>query len=328
MKTQKLNMTTGRAAAIGAAVLALIVAGGPAANASLLIEEGFPAGGASPAAGQYQSDPDSVTGANAGVADGDSILFQGPSGAVGFNAGVVWDEMVGVGSIVYPRVLDTGLDYTDGLGNTLNTTVGAADWHRTAGGPGLKVATRATNLPTGSGNELPATAYFSALMQFTSGLTGQIELHQLNRELVFGFDASGHVQVDTQGAGDVGAPVSGTDVFAADTTHLVFGVVSDGAPDSVSIWVDPADLSDPTAGLASLTTAAFGSGWVVNPSYTIDALHLAANLVAGDQFIFDEVRVGETAADVLPFTPVPEPSTLVLAALAVLCLAARRRQRA
>ena len=328
MTTRKPGMMKGSATATAVAVSILVAICGTAANASLLIEEGFPAGGASPAAGQYQSDPDSVTGANGGVADGDSILFQGPSGAVGFNAGVVWDESVGVASFVYPRVLDTGLDYTDGLGNTLNTTTGAADWHRNTGGPSLKIATRATNLPVGAGNELPGTAYFSALMQFTPGLTGQIELHQLNREFVFGFDTSGHVQVATQGAG-VGGPVAGAGIFAANTTHLVFGLISDGAPDSVSIWVNPADLADPTAGPASLTSSAFGSGWVINSSYTIDALHLAANVGGGDQFIFDEIRVGETAADVLPFTPVPEPLTLVLTAIGMLCLFARRlRQQA
>ena len=327
MTTQELSMMKGSATMAAVAVSTLMMICGPAASASLLLEEGFPAGGASPAAGQYTSDPDSVTGANGGVADGDSILFQGPSGAVGFNAGVEWDEMVGVASFVYPRVLDTGLDYTDGLGNTLNTTVGAADWHRDTGGPSLKIATRATNLPIGAGNELPSTAYFSALMQFTPGLAGQVELHQLNREFVFGFDASGHVQVATQGAG-AGGPVAGTGVFSAATTHLVFGQISDGGSDSVSIWVNPADLADPMAGAASLTTSAFGSGWVINASYTIDALHLAATVGAGDQFIFDEVRVGETAADVLPYTPIPEPSTLILTAMGMLGLVGRRLRRA
>ena len=305
MKTQKLDMMTGRPAAVCAAILALIVVSGLAANAALLIEEGFPAGGESPAADEYQSDPDSVTGANLGVADGDSILFQGPAGAVGFDAGEVWDEMVGVAQRVYPRVLDTGLDYTDSHGRELATTVGAMDWHRdTAPGTGRKLASRNTNLPVGPGDELPEAAYFSALMQFTAGLAGHVELHQLNREFLFGFDATGRVQVATQGAGE-GGPASGTDVFAADAAHLVFGVISNGPADSVSIWVDPADLSDPMAGPASLSSAAFGSGWVVNSIYTIDALHLAADVAGGDQFIFDEVRVGETAEDVLPYPGIP-----------------------
>ena len=305
MKAQKLNMTSGRVAAVGAAILILTGTGEPAANGALLLEEGFPAGGASPAADEYASDPDSVTGANLGVADGDSILFQGPSGAVGFDAGEVWDEMVGVAQHVYPRVLDTGLDFTDTEGNELTTTEGAVDWHRdTAPGAGRKLASRITNLPVGAGNELPEVAYFSALMQFTAGLAGHVELHQLNRAFRFGFDAAGHVEVATEGAGE-GGPVSGTDVFAADTTHLVFGVISNGVADSVAIWVDPADLTDPMAGPASLASSAFGSGWVVNSIYTIDALHVAADVAGGDQFIFDEVRVGETAEDVLPYVGLP-----------------------
>ena len=303
MTTEKLNMATGRAATLGAAVLALVGFCGPAANAALLIEEGFPAGGASPAANEYKSDPASVTGANLGVADGDSILFQGPSGAVGFDEGEVWDEMVGVAQHVYPRVLDTGLNYTDSQGNVLDTTEGAVDWHRDTGATGPKLASRATNLPVGDINQLPPIGYFSALMQFTAGLAGQVELHQLNREFLFGFDAAGHVQVATQGAGE-GGPVSGADVFAADTIHLVFGRIVNGGTDSVSIWVDPADLTDPMAGPASLTSSAFGAGWVVNPIYTIDALHVSADVFESTQFIFDEIRVGETAADVLPLVPV------------------------
>ena len=301
MTTQARSRMSGTIVGLAASTLTGLC--GPAAYAVLLIEEGFPAGGASPAAGEYASDPDSLTGANGGVPDGDSILFQGPAGAAGFDASDVWDEMVGVAQHVYPRVLDAGLNYTDSRGNQLTTAGGAVDWHRdTAPGAGPKLASRNTNLPVGAGDELPEAAFFSALMQFTSGLSGQVEFHQLNRAFVFGFDAGGRVQVATQGAGE-GGPVAGVDVFAAGTTHLVFGVISNGPADSVSIWVNPADLSDPMAGAASLTSSAFGSGWVVNPSYTIDALHLTADLAGGDQYIFDEVRVGETAGDVLPYTP-------------------------
>ena len=278
--------------------LTLITLLGSAANAALLIEEGFAAGGASPAASEYQSDPASTTGKN-----NDSIVDQGPGGAVGFNAGVLWTEAVGVGSIAYPEALDTGLEYTDTEGSRLNTTAGAADWHRDTLNSSLKVTKRVTNLPVGAGSELPAVAYFSALMQFTSGLKGQIELHQLNRELIIGFDTSGHIQVAVQGSGS-GGPVAGTTVFAAGTTHLVFGQISNGSPDAISIWVDPTDMSNPMGDTVALTSSAFGSGWVVNPSYTVDALHLTANLVGGDQFIFDEIRLGETAEDVLPYTPV------------------------
>ena len=137
--------------------------------AATLIYEGFEAGGAAPGPGQYQSAPTSTNGV-----DNDSIRGQGPA-TVGFNAGDNWSGD-GVASFVYPRVLGTGLNYTDTLGNTLNTAEGAVDWHRDSSGTFTKRETRSTNLSP----QLPEQGYFSALFQFTDGAPAEIELTQHN----------------------------------------------------------------------------------------------------------------------------------------------------
>ena len=275
---------------------------------ALLIEEGFPAGGASPTASQYRSDPDSTNGTN-----NDAITGQGPAGAIGFDAGVNWTSSAAAAT-VYPKVLDTGLSYTDGMGQQLRTSVGAVDWHRVSGSIFDKQSDRVTNL-TGS---LPNTGYFSALMQFTSGTNGQVEFLQHNgsggnaRSFVFGFDTAGHVRAATESSGTVEAV--GATVFAANMPYLLFGeIVNDGTNDDVRIWVNPADLTNPMAGGAEIVSTNIGSGWVgANSSYTIRELGLFAAPPAGGQFIFDEVRVGETFADVLPLFDGTPPTVATL----------------
>ncbi len=297
------------------------------------IYEGFPAGGEFPAAGQYQSAPVSTNGVN-----NDSIQGQGPAG-VGFDSGVNWSEDP-VASTIYPQVLGAGLNYADTLGNTLNTVGGAMDWHRVSGSPFTKRESRATNLSP----VLPNTGYFSALLKFTDGTFGQVELEQHNgsggndRDLYFGFNASGNLVAGTQNDGNNNnnKALVGSNVFSADSTYLLFGeVVNDGVEDDLRIWINPDDLSDPTAGTPEIDSTNAGSAWVGNnPSYTIRDLHLFANTTAGSQFVFDEIRVGDTAADVLPFTAarvdvVPEPASIAIWTMLGLCLAGygyRRRK--
>jgi hypothetical protein len=316
-------------------VVCLVVAsiGGPAAAATL-IYEGFSAGGTAPVgAGQYVSQPASTTGQN-----NNSLIGQGPA-ATGFNAGTNWALGDAVSSAVYPRVLDAGLNYTDTSGNTLNTQAGAADWHRAQGSAasGTKRTSRNTNLSP----SLPNTGYFSALMQFTPGIAGRVELQQHDggggnpREFFFGFNGTGSLIAGTSNDTNVANNVTITGpTFAPNNTYLIFGeLVNDAVDDNLRIWVNPADLSDPTAGPPTLASLDIGSGWVGgNASFTIRQLRLFSDTPTDSQFIFDEIRVGDSIGDVLPFTAaaaVPEPASvlvwLVGAVAAALCYRRVRR---
>ncbi len=302
-----------------------------ASDAATFLYEGFPAGGTTPAAGEYQSAPVSTNGV-----DNDSIQGQGPASGIGFNAGANWAGSP-VASVIYPRVLNTGLSYTDTMGNTLITTDGAVDWHRgTSTNTDSKRETRATNLSP----SLPNTAYFSGLFQFTSGKFGQFELTQDqtgggdSRDLFFGFNSSGNVVAGTQGQSNPAnnATVTSASSFTAGQTYLLFGeIVNNGSDDVLSLWINPSDLSDPTADIPVFDSLDIGAGWVGgNPNFTIRELSFYAGTSQNSQFIFDEIRVGDSAADVLPIpAAVPEPASLAVWALLGLIgvgVALRRRR--
>lgn len=310
------------------AAIALLSIASTQSQAVLLLEEGFAAGGATPAANQYQSDPDSTNGV-----DGDSLTAQGPAGSAGFNAGDNWTVETGnaaVASVVFPRVLDNGLGYTDSLGNQLVTTDGAADWHRdNSTGTTSKRITRVTNLVP----SLPEVGYFSALVQFTDGTGGQIELRTASntntssRTFFVGFDSDGNAVAGT------GNTVRQTaTVFAADQTYLLFGeLTNDGTQDNLRLWLNPSDLSNPTLDAPILNEGNIGSGWVgSNPIFTIRDMSLFSETSQFSQFIFDEIRLASTPGEALPFTgpPIPEPTTAALGLIGMAGLLARRRRAA
>jgi len=311
------------------------------AEAVLYIYEGFSAGGLTPGAGQYQTTPNSTNGT-----DNNSLVNQGPA-TTGFSAGTNWAlatatptaGTTAVAAGIYPQALSTGLNYSDTLNNSLVTSMGSADWHRTSGASATnKRISRATNLtPT-----LASTGYFSVLMQYTAGLGGRVELFQADgsngssRSLFFGFNDAGNLIAGTSVDGGSTNIVTSANTFAADATYLIFGeVVDDAVNDDIRVWLNPIDLSDPTAGVPILTSANIGTGWVANnASFTIRQMRLLAMPdVTGDQVIFDEIRVGSTIGEVLPFNTapsvaVPEPATASLALLGLGGLMMRRGRMA
>lgn len=309
------------------------------AHAVLYIYDGFSAGGTTPVAGQYQTSPDSTNGTN-----NNSLVNQGPA-TIGFNAGVNWAlataaPTVGATAVaagIYPQALSTGLNYSDNSGNTLVTSEGAADWHRSAGASATnKRISRATNLtPT-----LASTGYFSVLMKYTDNLGGRVELFQADaangshRSLFFGFNDAGNLIAGTSVDGGSTTAVTSAQTFAADTTYLLFGeVVDDAVNDDIRVWLNPVDLSNPTSGVPILTSTNIGTGWVANnANFTIRQMRLLSMPDAtGDQVIFDEIRVGTTIEEVLPFTSaivVPEPATATMGLLGLAGLMIRRRRMA
>ena len=92
---------------------------------------------------------------------------------------------------------------------------------------------------------------------------------------------------------------------------VTFGAVTD----TISLYVNPAlgggPPASPTVSLA------------VPHAATLSQFDVDYGSLSGGSTMFDEIRLGQTFADV---TPVPEPSSLLLAGLAALGLHLKRRR--
>jgi hypothetical protein len=125
------------------------------------------------------------------------------------------------------------------------------------------------------------------------------------------------------------------DITADSTTHLIVVRYAQGSDatistdDSNDLWVDPSALSfgaaeDSEPGPDTSTIGSINPG---SPSVNYaTSLIIGAGIATGatpNQMLIDDVRVGETWADV---TAVPEPASIGLPALGLL-FAARRRRR-
>jgi len=119
-------------------------------------------------------------------------------------------------------------------------------------------------------------------------------------------------------------------VFSTGTTILVVGaynlVSGNIQNDTASLWINPGSLgagSAPAATLSAFTTAINNdtqsfSSFVWTPQGTGGSTQIPGSLIV------DELRVGNSWADV---TPVPEPGTFALVVLAGGAFLARRRRR-
>ncbi|MCC5848106.1 MAG: PEP-CTERM sorting domain-containing protein [Verrucomicrobia bacterium] len=287
------------------------------ASASLLAYDGFLAGGEFPAANEYQSEPASTNGTN-----NDALHGQAPD-RLGFSTENAWVNQDSVAASVYPRVNSTGLTWTNQTGTeSLITTAGALEIFRSGSASGGQTkGVRRNAIPTTGG--LGDTFYMSGLLQFSPGTAGsmrwQVGSSQTGgpREHFFGFNASGNL---VAGTGNTFG--TSTDVFAADTTHLVIARFHDGGQGNrtVQVWANPASLTNP--GTADYTFAADHFG-----GHNLNALILrgeTGNSVQDPSFIFDEARLGFSFESV---APIPEPGTLMLLVIAMGTLAIFRRRK-
>lgn len=99
-------------------------------------------------------------------------------------------------------------------------------------------------------------------------------------------------------------------------TYLLVGKFfksAGGSYDKMSVWVDPQTLAEPAASATVMSSSG---------SATVSYLTMrTSDMEVGDQFQFDELRIGTTWADV-----VPEPATLTLLALGAVVAALRGRR--
>ena len=270
------------------------------AFASLFIYDGFSAGGENPdtSAGQYQSEPDSTDGSN-----NDSIMGQGPN-TVGFSTGDDWD-VDAVSSNVYPRINNTGLNYTDSNGLSTVTQEGAVEIFRSDTFSAARTATRELSGVTTSSDGF----WMSGLLQFSTGSGGRIGFETAlsdgtsSRFHEIGFNTSGNLVAGST----TNVLNSSAEVFAADTTHLIVANFRSGpfGERPLDVWINPDDLTnlgDPDY------------EWLGDQAETT-TLGLNVRIQTDDtfqefSFTADEFRVGDSMEDVL--VPIPEPGTYAL----------------
>ncbi|MEM7626066.1 MAG: PEP-CTERM sorting domain-containing protein [Planctomycetota bacterium] len=212
-------------------------------------------------------------------------------------------------------VTNGGLEFGDLVttGNAWNVTGQSGQWQvyrgLGVGDPFLSLRNGGASAPFGAEGE---TIWFSALFNVSDD-SGNRRIQQVvdgsnTNSLQIGvINGNWGIQGANSVIGD-----SGIDAVAGETTLLVWSQTYDfdGGPGSIAeLWVNP-DVNALTPGTADAVV----NGQPVNPWQGFR--------FRDNSYTIDELRFGETFADV---TPVPEPGTLALAGLGGLMFLRRQR---
>lgn len=256
------------------------------------------------------------------------------NGGSGFSA--AWPASAGTESVVAGS-----LGYTDSLGNSLITggnsgffaggaTANASDTIR------LLSASRGDGTTTWVSfvaDRLGTDFYWAASVQLRSGATGatteKITVGELSENnATVGADAANNWWGLYNQAGAGATTANSADGYLVSDQSLIILRVDNlaGATDTVRMWINPTLGVLPTDASALVTLSGLDLTFdrVRIFSRQGDATH------ANAQFAVDELRLGETFADVTPFLAIPEPSTYaaILGGLTLGIAAFRRHRRA
>lgn len=293
--------------------LAALLAAAPQARSAVIIHESFSYTPAS-------TNPDPDGGLNGGMGLPATNVGGNPSGT-GTGLRGQWASVT---------VVD-GLNYTQG-GNALQTVGGAGlvtnatwgtdlNWYRLTTDPFVGYRNNST---TGNWGTDGTMLYFSTLMKLTdSWVPGNVARFKIGAaetsgNTYFGVNLGGAANKWGISRGSTGTfGDSGVAASAGQTVLLVAKFVfGNGNVDTIDLWVNPVLGQDPGAPMASISGGDFTMTNFNTRPGTASAM------------ILDEIRLGESYADVTPFSAVPEPSTVAaLLGLGAFALGVRRGRR-
>lgn len=282
-----------------AAVMMVVLVAAGAASADLLAYEGFD--------GYSAGDLD-------GQATSSTVGFDGETWSISGDTSGVDGWAAETGGLSYGSLVVNGGNAQGWRGTSYDDNTGAG-------------AVLYSNSPLTSTTQ--SELYFSALinadnLQAANFLQVAWD-HEIddNKKRLFGFEIRGSNEVyalagDVSDNGTVGGTVA-TGLTLASGTNLIVVRATDG-PDSVELWLNP-DLSNP--GQANWSQSGMYALTVGDSEYGFDGFYLHEALNGSQSAQIDELRVGETFADV---TPIPEPATMALLGIGGLGVLLRRRR--
>ena len=260
---------------------------------------------------QFLTGNDSAAGE---YAAGVSITGTGPTGGtiLGFSGNWSGDN----NEFGQYTSIASGLNYSSGF-QILDTADGAVQYVRTASGQFAKNQVRSTS---GFGDN---TGYWaSTFIQYvSSSLTPASVVLHLEGCDEFSFGITNGQAFFTGSGGGLGSSL------AEGETHLLVAHIrepGDGGNELVDLWVNPSQLGVDMLGdpleAATYTGNSGSNNFIFNVGSPFSQLDLNADFGQDDLGFFDEVRVGTSFADVVPFT-VPEPASVAMWSLLGLGLA-------
>jgi|GEM_PF-1908491 len=262
---------------------------------------------------------DNLSGQGAGAGSGFTSTWGAPI-TDGQALGDHWLNTDDSASGSYYRASTGQNSYTDGNSESLQTTDGQAVFS----GNGTRVSLQQF---TSSGSDAPAVLYMSALVTLDGSATdvsfGFASAPDSGnpRPFTFGFNSSGNLTAagwDEQSATSSGTYGVGTYLLVARAAETT------GSGDTLDVWLNP--LLGDESGSGAATVSISGGGFYVDGSSTWSIDGLVVDSQGTGSVTLDELRVGETFNDVTP-SAIPEPSTLMLSALALCGLAVVRLSR-
>lgn len=294
------------------------------AGAALLAYEGFgTAPGGYSHTGGYVSSGDALVFGNSGPGTG-----QNPP-ATGFTADG-WVLGGQQSANTYAKVQDQQMSYSTG-GMALVTTTGQTSIFR-QGNTGTTTRTYSRNLNLGITDTFPASIYMSGMFSFEGSVIASsinflttYTVDSSNRS--FGLSIAADGTINFTGNGATGGSSTLSPLIAGTTYFFVMkieeGGGSSGGRDLLSFYLNPVDLTSEAANTVGATRDAY----YINPgAYDMHGVRFGAAPDTDQAFIFDELRIGNTWADVVPHIPIPEVSSTLMAITAMGVSMSRRRR--